>query len=755
MKMVSKISDRVRSFSRRWTWQDGACLAYILVCAAGTLALGDLTQKVPLAGTAGWLILVACALGAYLSFCWARAAHLWKVFNLKSKRVGRDADNPFSELFVYLAFALLLLSIICLAAAGSAWLWPWEVNLTDALQLVVYFIAFIVAFLPLGFAFKKMAQAAHVKGTKFDHISNESLLLGLLIVVLIVALAGAAGSNLIPRDRAFGVVILGIVLCLFLVFIAIPHIHAFMTRRNERRLPKNEDLVLAGFVPRNPSRLASQLDGFLVHMLAPLTGALQSAKFPLWPHTLLVLMFTPLTAMGFALPAPYGLMPIFFAVLLAVSLGRRWSWVEDDRETAMRLHSLNDKHIRIGFNNDLRDEALLGYLFLFILVPLALRQIQLWVAPFDPVLGLSADQGSLTDWAQFFGIELAKGVPIVDWADIYGIQPDVPFVANTPLSKHLVFGARLMVDLVIIAALLQAWGIVQRNSAQLKLFKDGQLDLLDPFTERAHFQRGVSLDKEGNAVFTPALRDLFKMHAEGSRTLRRGYVPYNLKRLSELSASSDKKMEAMVAELASASNYDFLVGDVKQQIKMLSDRWVNQAASEGHWEDETWLREQRLALEALLSDALDQKIRLTRAESIYLRRIIAKVAHRPEFYNAKLLAFEVFALQKSVHAIKGLMAGLCGRPLLAQSGLDKWFTDAEEWAFEREPLQETREKIIKAIGQIALASKELASNEYGKLSPRGERFVRDILIWAAENESARPSAAARDILGSVNARSNP
>ena len=177
----------------------------------------------------------------------------------------------------------------------------------------------------------------------------------------------------------------------------------------------------------------------------------------------------------------------------------------------MRIHKIRDKNIRIGFLNDLRDEALLGYAFLFMLISLALRQLQMSFGFFE---GGSGD--SVFDWVQFFGIELAKGVPIVDWADIYGVSPQAPFEhpKDSALSRHLVFGSRLMVDIVIIAALLQAWGIVRRNADQLKLFKDGQLDMLDPFVEEARFKKGVTRNAEGALGLTADLTELFEQHAK-------------------------------------------------------------------------------------------------------------------------------------------------------------------------------------------------------------------------------------------------
>lgn len=724
----------------KWTWQDGMALAFILVAISAAFILAGLRKHDFGNGTPEWWVSLILIGSAYLCISLSRGAKLWDSFSKRENEgrrriIGRDMGNPFGELFLYLILSLLILSSLALNFNNPVGMSFSPIDLDKPEQLTAFFAALFVAFLPLLICFRwrknAIQKSQRNNGVQAEaHISNESIAVGALIIIAIGCLAWMAGEGAIPRHSGFGAVILVIVLCIFLLFISFPHFHAFLSKRSTKI-----DAHAAGLVAPSPSGLMSRADNFLVRSLAPLTGALQSSGFQLWPHILLISIFIPLTILGYALPEPYGLLPIFFALMLAVSLGRRWAWVEADRETAMRIHTLNDnQNIKIGFGNDLRDEALLGYAFLFVLIPLALRQIQLWIAPFAPAEGLVDTQGSLTDWAQFFGIELAKGVPIVDWADIYGIQPDVPFVAENAMSKHLVFVARLMVDLVIIAALLQAWGIIQRNRAQLRLFKSGQLDLLDPFTERRYFEQGVSVLENGEVDLSTSLLSLFEEHASASEQLTRGRIPYNIRRLSELRASRDPKMREMVDFLA--REYDLLVGPVVAQIGTYRERFVihNKPPS----------REQRIELEHLLNEALEQNVRLSYNDSLNLRAIIAHVAEFPSFYNAKLEAFELLANQKPTHAVKALMAGLFDRAQLQPAGFMDQYPTNENWVLKREPIQESRQKIIQAITRIRL-SKE----GHGVLSRRAKDLCESVLRWAASNESSMPSEAAREALAEI------
>ena len=727
------------------SWKDGIAVAFILCITVSGLILQTYVSSFFRLTEFGWSAVATLAIFAYLIIGWARGGKLWSDFLARKRgnslgKIARDEPNPFSELFVYLIVALSLLASIALSAVGSSWLWPWQVDLLSPWQASLYFGALIAAFLPLFLGFRTLANKVYGADYKPNHISRQSVYCGLLIVGLIVCLAWAASSKFIPEsDPFFGAYILGLVLVLFLGFVSVPHVQAFLQRPSRIGSPSVlSDASRAGFVPPDPAVLVSAFDSFLVRSVAPLSGAVQHNRngFPLLPHALLIGVFVPLTAMGFALPAPYGLAPILFATLLAVGLGRRWSWVEADRETAMRIHKLKDENIRIGFLNDLRDEALLGYAFLFVLIPLALRQIQLWVAPFAPVAADLEAHGSLIAWAQFFGTELAKGVPIVDWADIYGLKSTAPFKANNPLSQHLVFASRLLVDIVIIAALLQAWGIVRRNSDQLTLFKDGQLDLLDPFEERARFRRGVILGKSGAVEFKPELKALFDEHAENARKKNNGrLIPYDERRISELLNSRDHKIRSGAEKLS--KDYSLLVGTVFNQIEILFRRmksYESRLDDPSHWE---WTSEQRYTFESLLRWANEANNYLNKEYVLILREMVSLISDKPSFFDAKLMAYELMGRQRTRYGVFALASAILPIENYGVVGLSRDTQLSEQWGFGRERHQDVREAVIRAVEYLGTDR-----DNDRKAGQETRKLCFALLEWAVLNETSKPREAA-------------
>jgi len=159
--------------------------------------------------------------------------------------------------------------------------------------------------------------------------------------------------------------------------------------------------------------------------------------------------------MGYWLEPPLGLIPIVWGLLVAISMSRAWAWVEDDRELAMMGGRYFGDHLRIGFQQNYRSEALWAFTALFLLVPLALRQAQLG----QETLGLDlfkveGDEADLWAWIGFYGTELAKAVPFVDWAEVYHVEGTAPISAQTPAAQHAVFITRVIVDLLLLATLL-------------------------------------------------------------------------------------------------------------------------------------------------------------------------------------------------------------------------------------------------------------------------------------------------------------
>jgi hypothetical protein len=157
----------------------------------------------------------------------------------------------------------------------------------------------------------------------------------------------------------------------------------------------------------------------------------------------------------------------------------------------------------VGFGEDLRDESLLSFVFMFLLIPLALRQGQLWSN--DTLFDTSHLHHTpfLVDWIAFFGGELAKAAPFVDWAEVYGVKGGEQFIASSTAAKNVIFAMRVLLDLVFMAALVQALSIAARNAKQMELFQSGTLDRLDPFTEPREFRKLLRRDKDGKWEVVP------------------------------------------------------------------------------------------------------------------------------------------------------------------------------------------------------------------------------------------------------------
>jgi len=252
-----------------------------------------------------------------------------------------------------------------------------------------------------------------------------------------------------------------------------------------------------GKVIRPFGRLLSILDSILVFAVAGAAGVTQGSL-----RVRYAALFSTLGAcavMGYWLEPPWGLAPLAWGFAVAIAISRRWAWIEADRELAMLNRRFVGPHLRIGFAQDLRDEALLSFSSLLLLVPLALRQAQ--IAALDAhyeLFNIDLEGAeNLRTWIGFFGTELAKAVPFVDWAEVYDVGGAEDGIIRSPVSQHFVFATRILVDLVFLAALLQALSISARNAAQRGLFYEGQLDRLDPFLEPHEFRKLLRRGESG------------------------------------------------------------------------------------------------------------------------------------------------------------------------------------------------------------------------------------------------------------------
>jgi hypothetical protein len=283
----------------------------------------------------------------------------------------------------------------------------------------------------------------------------------------------------------------------------------------------------AGRILRSLSRRMAWLAGFynaidtvLVRIGAHAAGMdhhTMSARYVVLGGTLFCL-----SILAWCMPAPFGLIPAAIGFVLALSVSRLWSWVEEDRTLAAITRFNPDAPQRIGFGEDYRDEALLGFIFVLVLIPIAMAQADAGKV-FGRDLFEGAGKADLGPWLGYFGFELAKALPVVDWADIYHFSPDKELLKPVEgIGDHAVFAARAMVDLVLIASLLQAIGIATRNRQQKALFAAGQIDRLDELVEKAELAREVA--RPTNQWFKHGI----------------DFRRYNEDRLKELHSSSKK-----------------------------------------------------------------------------------------------------------------------------------------------------------------------------------------------------------------------
>ncbi|MEQ9316167.1 MAG: hypothetical protein RLN72_09955, partial [Henriciella sp.] len=146
---------------------------------------------------------------------------------------------------------------------------------------------------------------------------------------------------------------------------------------------------------------------------------------------------------------------------------------------------------------------------------------------------------------------------------------DMISMSDNVASRHAVFMARATVDLVLIAALLQAISISSRNRQQKRLynsltapdnpFQEGLLKRLDLFVERRELRRAISatrtrkvLGRQSNISPSEAA-DFFDLGQLGKNPQRDliDFRRYDSSRLHELHATSDRQDErAFIAAIA-------------------------------------------------------------------------------------------------------------------------------------------------------------------------------------------------------------
>lgn len=343
--------------------------------------------------------------------------------------------------------------------------------------------------------------------TEFRDAEAMSALVATLVVGTILGLAvfaGEQGQNL----KVSSIIGIGLCVSVVTVFAAVIFSEPLSQLGIIRSLANGSKLFI--ILGRLLDSFYSGIDSFFVRIGSFVAGMEQRAVFA--RYGILSTSLICLCVMSWYLPAPLGMIPAALGLFLAVSVSRLWSWAEHDRAMAVLTKFKKETPSRLDRKEDYRDETLLGFIFIFALLPIIMCQLHFGAVFSSKMFLVPAEEPRFLEWLAFFGVELAKAVPIVDWAEIYQIQETQgggQIALNDKYSRHAVFLARATVDLVLIAALLQAVAIAGRNRQQKQLYragldpdnryKAGLLDRLDQFLEDAELKRAVKYTLMSNA----------------------------------------------------------------------------------------------------------------------------------------------------------------------------------------------------------------------------------------------------------------
>lgn len=234
------------------------------------------------------------------------------------------------------------------------------------------------------------------------------------------------------------------------------------------------------------SMLFSVVDWFFADVVAGVVGV--RIRSAIYRYFSLAAYHAVAVSMAWFAPQPFALVGLVLSFGGIVGVYRRWAWIEDDcqafllRPTTGGLDGAGS--FRVGFDQDLRDEALTSIAILFVLIPVALRQVQL---EFD--LFSNASQANFLAWLVFASGELTKAVPFVDWSEVYGVVNGSAITAKSVYGEHVIFALRATFDLLLITALAQGVQVGGRIAKQRELFDRHEVDLVDPFLERELFSQ--------------------------------------------------------------------------------------------------------------------------------------------------------------------------------------------------------------------------------------------------------------------------
>lgn len=399
-------------------------------------------------------------------------------------------------------------------------------------------VSFMVSLIGCAIGFAKIAESAGKLPSKANGFEPEAHITGMgagigILLLLFIFVAAVAGEklaqNFIIPEWVGHAVILGICVAFTCIFL----FSRFVASLLSSTPVKFARHVLSPLDPLG--RGLSLIDRWLVFVVAPMTGT--TLKDVRLRYFFLFGEISASVAFAWFGPAPFGLLGTGLSLVLVISVNRRWSWIETERSRRIDSRSSAAGIREISIAQDLRDEAIFAILALMIILPVGMRQFDLAI----PAVSLfSVDAGAMNRidaWTGFFGVEMLKALPFLDWADIYGARGNTRISILASGSMHLLLVARAIVDLVFLSAIIQAISIsvsLSRNRSRF-LLGDPSVDRLDDRIERHELLRLIH-----------GQDDEYSYHDDIQKFLR-----YNSKRLSLLRSKyrEDPKMVTLISEI--------------------------------------------------------------------------------------------------------------------------------------------------------------------------------------------------------------
>lgn len=296
------------------------------------------------------------------------------------------------------------------------------------------------------------------------------------------------------------------------------------------------------------SILWSVVDWLLVNVFANFLGMKIAEPKIRYMAFFLVCVFL-LTASQIT-PTPWSFVSIGLLVVCLIGLLRRWSWVEHDRDAFVleRGAEHSERVFRIGFENDLRDEALIAIAIIMLVLPFCFSTLQEWSCS-SSIYGCAylfdadTEQGTfavILKWIGFFGAELLKTLPFVDWSEVFNVANGSPIEVRSPLGAQFLFWVRASLDLLFLATVFQVFQLGVRNREQLEAFKAGRIPVLEPFTERLELKLANERHRRFFGVATSQSEAVTK------------FPTYDKKRLTEIVANLEGRWDYSLRTFAAA-----------------------------------------------------------------------------------------------------------------------------------------------------------------------------------------------------------